>query len=235
MVEELPTGTADCLIHGWRLSRRIFAKPEHLHAVLKRFGPGRRRSTLRKIVQELDTIAREYRVALKKRDPKFEEMNPVLEQFENSLLRTKKQWLEEMKPLHPAFITQRVKMIQRADHKQHAAAAMVSIDLELVANTLLKIIKKLRVPKLYAAALPQPRGKSVERAYLWEPLLRLMKKYQAVPGQHGSLIGAVRSLHLAVGIEPPSEGAIKKMRHDLRNRHGSKLRGYAPTHKNRKA
>ena len=62
-------------------------------------------------------------------------------------------------------------MIPRSERKQNADAAMASINLDLVATTLLRIISKLRVPKVYAAALPQPRGKSVERAFLWEPLL----------------------------------------------------------------
>ena len=57
--------------------------------MLKRFGPPRRRSTLRKIIQELDMIAMETHVF--RISPKFEEANPILERFENSLLKTDEQ------------------------------------------------------------------------------------------------------------------------------------------------
>ena len=228
MANDEPAETPDYFIHGWRLSPRIFKKPEQIHDVLKRFGPRRRRSTLRKIIQELDTMAIEYRVALGNKPPKFEEADPILERFQNSLLKVNEQWLNKLIPLHPAFIGLRIKMIPRSARKHNADAAMATINLDLVAKTLLRIISKLRDPKVYAAAHRLPRGKSVERAFLWEPLLRLMKKYQAQPGQHGSFLGATKSLHLAIGIRPPSEGAIKKMRHDLRQAERSRLRkGYA--------
>ena len=74
-----------------------------------------------------------------------------------------------------------------------------------------------------------PAGREVafERTYLWEPLLRLMKKYHAKPGQYGSFQGAIKFLHLALGIDPP-EGAVKKMLHDLRHHERPKRRkGYA--------
>lgn len=232
MGNEKPADTTDDFIHGWRLSPRIFKNPEQIHEVLKCFGPRRRRSTLRKLIQVLDMMAVEYRVALKKKPLKFEEAYPILEQFENALLKTNKQWRDKLHPLHSAFIALRIKMIPRSERKQNADAAMASINLDLVATTLLRIISKLRVPKVYAAALHLPRGKSVERAFLWEPLLRLMTKYHAKPGQHGSFLGATKSLHLAIGIRPPSEGAIKKMRHDLRQAERSKQRkGYATVKK----
>jgi hypothetical protein len=101
-----------------------------------------------------------------------------------------------------------------------------------LATTLRRIIGKLRDPKEYAAAHHQPGGKSFERAFLLEPLLRLMKKFHAKPGQHGSFLGAIKSLHLAIGIDPPSEGAIKKMRHDLRQGERSKQgNGYSTAKK----
>jgi hypothetical protein len=232
MADDKPADTTDDFIHGWRLSPRIFRKPEQIHDVLKCFGPQRRRSTLRKIIQELEMIAVEYRVAQQNKPLKFEEAEPMLERFENALLKTNKQWHEKLHPLHPAFIALTIKMIRPNERKQKAGAAMASINLGLVATTLLRITNKLRVPKVYAAALRLPRGKSVERAFLWEPLLRLMTKYHAKPGQHGSFLGATKSLHLAIGIRPPSEGAIKKMRHDLRQAERSKqLKGYATVKK----
>jgi hypothetical protein len=220
---------SDFFIEGRPLSRAVFKKPKHVTDVLKYFGL-QRRSTLRKLIHELDMVAIHYRIALKNKPLKFEKADPILEQFENSLLKVKKQWLDDkLRPLHPAFIALRLKMIPRSERKQKADAAMTSINLDLVATTLLRIIRKLRVPKEYAAAHHLPGGKSLERAFLWEPLLRMMKKYHAKPGQHrGSLVGAIKSLHLAIGIDPPSEGAIKKMRHDLRQGERSKRgKGYA--------
>jgi hypothetical protein len=232
MANDEPTEPSHDFILGWRLSRKLFEKPEHVADVLKYFGV-QRRSTLRKIVQALDMMAIEYRVALKNRPPKFEEANPILERFENSLLKIKEQWLnKKLRPLHPAFIALRIKMIARSERKKNADAAMASINLDLVATTLLRIIGKLRDPKEYAAAHHQPVSKSLQRAFLWEPLLRLMKKYHVKPGQHGSLLGAIKSLHLALGIDPPSEGAVKKMRHDLRQGERSKQgKGYAKVKK----
>jgi hypothetical protein len=232
MADDVPTETPDHFIHGWRLSARIFKKPKHIADVVKRFGP-QRPSTLRKIVQALDMMATDYRVARKQRPPKFEEADPILERFENPLLKMKKLWLgDELRPLHPAIIALRIKMIPRSERKQKADAAMASINLDLVATTLLRIIRKLRDPKKYAAAHHQPGGKSFERAFLWEPLLRLMKKFHAKPGQHGSFLGAIKSLHLAIGIDQPSEGAIKKMLHDLRQGERSKRgKGYATVKK----
>jgi hypothetical protein len=231
MANDEPAETSDYFIHGWLLSPRIFKKPEPIADVVKRFGQ-QRPSTLRKIIQALDMMATDYRVALKNRPPKFEEADPILERFEQSLLKAKKLWLNELRPLHPAIIALRIKMIPRSERKKNANAAMASIDPNLVATTLRRIIGKLRDPKEYAAAHHQPGGKSFERAFLWEPLLRLMKKYHVKPGQHGSFLGAIKSLHLALGIDPPSEGAIKKMLHDLRQGERSKRgKGYATAKK----
>jgi hypothetical protein len=232
MANDEPAETSDYFIHGWRLSASIFKKPEHIADVVKRFG-SQRPSTFRKIIQALDMMATDYRVALKKRPPKFEEADLILKQFENSLLKIKKQWLnKKFRPLHPAFIALRIKMIARSERKKNANAAMASINLDLVATTLLRITGKLRDPKEYAAAHHQPGGRSIQRAFLWEPLLRLMKKYHVKPGQHGSFLGATKALHLAIGIDPPSEGAIKKMLHDLRQGERSKRgKGYATAKK----
>jgi hypothetical protein len=231
MANDEPTEPPDYIILSWRLSRKVFEKPEHVVDVLKYFGL-QRRSTLRKIIQELDMMATDYRVALKNRPPKFEEADPILERFENSLLKAKEQWLDKLRPLHSTFIALRIKMVPRSERKQKAKAAMASINLDLVTTTLLQITRKLRNPREYAAAHHQPRGKSMERAFLWEPLLRLMKKYHTKPGQHGSVLGAIKSLHLAIGIDPPSEGAIKKMRHDLRQGERSKQgNGYSTAKK----
>jgi hypothetical protein len=224
MTSDEPIGKSGYFIFDWRLSPKLFkGEPDHIHDVLKRFGP-RRRSNLRKIVQELDEMALDYRIADTKKKmppPKFEKADAKLERFEKLLQKGQAQW-KELAPLLPTFATQRLKMIPRGWRGQYEAhVAMTSIDFDPLATALLQIIRKLRNSKTYAAAHHQTGGKSAERAYLWEPLLRLMKKYHVKPGQHGSFLGAVKSLHLAVGIDAPSEGAVKKMLHDLRQRERS--------------
>lgn len=231
MAHDEPADRSRYFIHGWRLSAAVFKRPEQIADVVKRFGP-QRPSALREIIQELDVIVTDYRIARKKRRLKFEEAEPILQQFENSLLKAKEQWLVQLSPMHDAFIALRMRMIPPSDRKRESRAAMTSIDLERVATTLLNITGKLRDRKQYAAVHHQPGGKSFERAFLWEPFLGLMRKHHAKPSQHGSFLGAIKALHLAIGIDPPSEGAIKKMLHDLRQRNRSKAgKGYATVKK----
>lgn len=226
---------SDFFIEGRPLSRAIFKKPEHVADVLKYFG-AQRRPTLRKIIHELDMMAIDFWIAHKnahKNKPlKFEEAVQILERAEKSLLRIKRQWFNELRPLHSAIIALRIKMIQPGERKQKADAAMASINLDLVATTLLGITGELRDPKKYAAAHHQPHGRSIERAFIWQPLLLLMEKYHVKPGQHGSFVGAIGSLHNSLGIDPPSEGAVKKMLHDLRQGERSKAgKGYGTAKK----
>jgi hypothetical protein len=218
-------------IHGRLLSPVIFRKPEHVANVLKYFGP-QNPSTLGKIVCELDMIAIRYRIAVKSRPLKFEEAKPILAGFEKSLRKAKKLWLGQLRPLHPAIISLALTMIPPNERKQRAPEAMASINVDRVVTVMLQITAKLRDAKSYAAGHYQAGGKSVDRAFLWEPLMRLMEKHDAKPGQYGPLIRAIKFFHLALGIDPPSEGAIKKMGHDLRNAERSKRgKGYAGTKK----
>jgi hypothetical protein len=215
MANDKPTATPDpIVIHGWPLSPRVFKKPEHVHDVLKRFGP-QRRPALRKIAQALDMMVIDYRIARSNKPPlKFAEAHPKLERFENWLLKGEEYW-NDLRPLHPTFLTQRLEMIPRNALKEEADAARATVNLAPVATTLLNIVRELRDPKKYSAALRQPHG-SHERAYLWQPLLRTMERYRVKPSQHGSFMCAVKSLHLALGIDPPSEVAVRKMLYDLR-------------------
>src|SRR6266699_1782781 len=189
MANDEPTDPPDDFILGWRLSRKVFEKPEHVPDVLKRLGP-QRPSTLRKFVQALDGMATDYCAARNKRLPKFEEANPILERFEKLLIKGREQWNDELRPLHPTFIAQRIKMIPSSERKEKADAAMATIAFGTVATTLLRILRNLRDPKEYAAAHLQPRGKSLERVFLWEPLLQLLKDDGVKPGQHGSFLVA---------------------------------------------
>lgn len=234
MANDDPTATSDpSVIHGWPLSR-FFKKPEHVHDVLQRFGP-QRPSARRKIVQALDMMAIDYRVARSNKPPlKFALANPKLERFEKWLANGEKLW-NDLAPLHPTLLTLRLEMIPRNALKEQADAARATVDLAPVATTLLGIVKELRDPKKYSAALRQPHG-SHERTYLWQPLAQLMAQYRVKPSQHGTFLGAVRAMHAALEADPPSEGAVKKMLHDLRQRERPKRReGYATAKKRRDA
>ena len=137
--------------------------------------------------------------------------------------------------MHPALLALRLNMIPRNELREKADAARASIDLAPVATALLPIVQKLHDPKIYSAALRQPHG-SHERTYLWQPLAQLMAEYRVERGQHGSFLGAVKSLHAALEVDPPSEGAVKKMLHDLRQGERPKRRkGYATVKKRRDA
>jgi hypothetical protein len=70
MANKNPPELSDFFIEGRPLSRAVFEKPEHVADVLKYFGL-QRQSTLRKIIQELDMTATDYRVALKNRPPQI--------------------------------------------------------------------------------------------------------------------------------------------------------------------
>src|SRR5437773_559954 len=124
MAHDKPAETPDdYFIHGWRLSTRIFKKPENVADFLERFGP-QDSSTLRRIVQALDVMTIDYRAARKSRLPKFEEADPILEQFENLLIKGQRQWRSKLRPLHPTFVAERIKMIPSRERKEKADAAM---------------------------------------------------------------------------------------------------------------
>lgn len=232
MANDEPVETPDdYFILGWRLSTRIFQKPEHIADVLRRFGP-RSPSTLRKIIQELDIVVKEYLAACKKKPPlKFAEADPRLVRLEKWLGKAQREW-NGLRPLHPAFYTLRVQMIPQNERKEKVQVATATTDLGLVTTNLLEIVRRLRDSKRYSAALRLPDGKSYERAFLWEPFLRLMKDHGVKPGQHGSFLGAIKSLHLALKIDPPSKDAVNQMRHDLRQSKRPKRRkGYAAAKK----
>ena len=230
MSHDDPTETPDTrVIYGWPLSK-LYKKPEHVPDVLKRFGP-QPLSTLREIVGALDEMALNWGVAhRRKRPPKFADADPKLERFENLLIKGKKLW-DDLRPLHSTFVTLMALGIPPNERKEKVDPARATINFDLVATKLLPIIQQLRDPKAYNAAHRLPHQRSAERAFLWEPLLQLMEKHHVKPGQHGSIPGAIKSLHLALGINP-QEGAVKKMLHDLKRDKPPKRRdGYATAKK----
>jgi hypothetical protein len=77
---------------------------------------------------------------------------------------------------------------------------------------LIKGAASLENRKIYNLAFDQPPDsqKSLERALLWEPLLKLLDDFHEDYGAHQPLIATIRSLHLACGIEPPDPGAVRQ-------------------------
>jgi hypothetical protein len=230
MVDDKPTATRDPnVILGWRLSR-VFKKPEHLSDVLKFFGP-QRQSALRKIIEAVDMMGADYWAARTKKLPKFEASSAKLKRLEVLLADAQAEWIG-LRELHPVLMTLRIKTIPSSERKEKADAAIATIDLDLMVKTLLPLIRKLRDPKSYSAAVGQPHGKSYERTYLWEPLMHLMKEYHVEMWQRGVFLGALRSLHLALGVSLPNEVTVRKMRHDLKqDKHSSPRKRYATAKK----
>jgi hypothetical protein len=79
--------------------------------------------------------------------------------------------------------------------------------------------KLLDNPELYRAVLWQPPGeerhKALVRALLWEPLLDLLDDFKIESyDQHQPLIHTIRSLHLACGIDPPNDVAVRVAVHE---------------------
>jgi hypothetical protein len=77
----------------------------------------------------------------------------------------------------------------------------------------------LRNPEAYRAVFWQPPGperhKSLVRVLLWEPLLDLLYDFKIESyDQHQPLIRTIRSLHLACGIDPPNDGAVRVVVHE---------------------
>src|SRR4051794_14741367 len=101
---------SDFFIDGRPISRAIFNNPEHIPDVLKYFGV-QNRSARRTIVHALDMMATNYRIAVKKRAPKFGEAKSILDQFETSLRKVRKQWLHDLRPLHSIIIAHRIATI----------------------------------------------------------------------------------------------------------------------------
>jgi hypothetical protein len=214
MANDKPTETPDPLVfYGWRLSR-LFKCPEHVPYVLRRFGP-LPQSVLREVIEALDTMVIDWGAAHRKKPPfKFVNADPRLKRLQNFLRKAQIEW-SGLRPEHQTFFSLAVEMVPQNERKEKAELAAAAIDLGMLATRLLPIIEKMRDPKEFNAAHRLPHHKSAERAFLWEPVLRLMQKYQVTPGQRGSTSGAIKSLHHALGIDP-QEGAVRKMLHDLR-------------------
>jgi len=178
-------------------------------------------STLREIVEALDAWATHYGSARRHRPPiklpaaELRDLQRFGRPFSNI-------W-DKMEPLlYPEIITRAMILMTPPDERRHRDFVIPTNPGPALKN-LLPVLKWLSDPDNYNAASFQPVNshkshKSLERAFLWEPLLQLMKMHGVKPGQHGSFSRAIKSLHFALGIDPPNEVAVRRTVHDLKHR-----------------
>ena len=127
-----------------------------------------------------------------------------------------------MEPLlYPEIITRAMILMTPPDERRHRNFE-VPINPGPALKRLLPVLEWLSDPDNYNATFFQQANshkshKSLERAFLWEPLLHLMKKHGVKPGQYGSFSRAIKSLHFALGIDPPNEVAVRGTVHDMKH------------------
>ena len=189
--------------------------PKHIPDVLKAFGP-RELSARRRIVSKLDDMAVNYWFARKHQPPlAFTAADDKLDRLETSIRNTLSLW-KEVTPLHQAIFMAQFLRLPAERRKKYRRIPWKQIDpVSRLTNSALPLIKALRDPEIYRAAFSQPptadSHKALTRALLWEPLLNLMKDFNQIDfGEHQPLIDTIRSLHLAVGIEPPDGNAVRQ-------------------------
>ncbi|MCK1708587.1 MULTISPECIES: hypothetical protein [unclassified Bradyrhizobium] len=182
--------------------------PEHIPVVLKAFGE-QHPTDLERIVYSLDGMAATLNWARERRPPmKFASADAFLARLENGTVNLQSLWAKA-NPFHRAlhsalFIT--------AKRDKRLKELYGEIDPTLALERLLRAVRALRKPEIYADAFLQPHGrKRVERALLWEPLFDLMSDFNIKNfSQYQPLIVTVRSLHLSCGIAAPEEGAVRQ-------------------------
>jgi len=215
MANDEPTDAADARVFfGWRLSP-YFKNPEYVPAILKRFGP-QPEATVREIVKALDTWSIDYGAARKhKPSVKVSAAIEDLRQLERFGRPFLKRWKIIEPRIYPGIITRAMILMTPPDERRSRAFEGIPINPGPALKNLLPVLEWLSDPDNYNAAHDQPAAshkshKSLERTYLWEPLLRLMEEYGVKPRQHGPFFGAIRSLHLALEIDPPKAEAVRQ-------------------------
>jgi hypothetical protein len=189
--------------------------PEHIPDVLKAFGlrepPARRR-----IVSKLDDMAANYWFASRHEPPvAFTDADAKLDRLETSIRNTISLW-KEVTHLHQAIFMAQFLRLPAERRKKYRRIPWKRIDpVSRLINNAVPLIKALRDPEIYRAAFSQPpladSHKALTRALLWEPLLDLMKVFKQLNfAEHQPLIDTIRSLHLALGIEPPDGSAVRQ-------------------------
>jgi hypothetical protein len=198
--------------------------PEHIPNVLKAFGE-QRPPDRRRIVVAVDHMVKSLRLAL--------EYEPTLTDTErekrlNRIVRSGKSIRESMHAdLRFAIFWANLLELPIKDRdwkvpigdRDAFAETLYNHDATFDVSLMLIIAgaeKLLNNPELYRAVLWQPPGeerhKALVRALLWEPLLDLLDGFKIESyDQHQPLIHTIRSLHLACGIDPPNDGAVRQV------------------------
>ena len=205
----------DRTISEWRLSPCVVA-PKHIPDVLKAFGP-REPPARRRIVSKLDDMAVNYWFASRHQPPvAFAAADDKLDRLETSIRNTLSLWKEVTEEVTPQaiFMAQFLRLPAK-ERKNYDHIAWEALDPVSPLTNVLPLIKALRDQDIYRAAFSQPptadSHKHLTRALLWEPLLDLMKGFGQLDfAEHQPLIDTIRSLHLALGIEPPDGRAVRQ-------------------------
>jgi hypothetical protein len=188
--------------------------PKHIPGVLKAFGP-REPPARRRIVGKLDDMAINYWFASKHEPPvAFTAASDQLDRIATSIVNTLSLW-KQLAPLHPAIFMAQFLRLPAKERKNYDHIAWEALDPVAPLTNVLPLIKALRDQDIYRAAFSQPptadSHKHLTRALLWEPLLHLMNDFGQLDfAEHQPLIDTIRSLHLALGIEPPDGRAVRQ-------------------------
>jgi len=205
----------DRTISEWRLSPCVVA-PKHIPDVLKAFGP-REPPARRRIISKLDDMAVNYWFASRHQPPvAFTTADDKLDRLETSIRNTLSLWKEVTEEVTPqAIFMAQFLRLPAERRKTYRRVPWKQIDpVSRLTNALL-MIRALRDPEIYRAVFSQPpmadSHKALTRALLWEPLLDLMNDFGQLDfAEHQPLIDTVRSLHLALGIDPPDGRAVRQ-------------------------
>jgi len=215
--KEIPDWLAelrDPTLGDLKLSSFIRA-PEHIPDVLKAFHE-QRPADRRRIVVALDRMATNLWFASEyKPELSFTETRERLERIvaagknlRNNLhseLRFAISWANVMK--------QPVEARDGVVEAMHIPDATFDVGLMFIIAGAEEL---LRNPEAYRAVFWQPPGterhKSLVRVLLWEPLLDLLNDFQIEDfDEHQHLIVTIRALHVACGIEPRNDGAVRQV------------------------
>jgi hypothetical protein len=208
------------LSRAWRL-------PDQIPEVLKGFG-SQHAPICRRIVIKLDTMAGKYWLA-RSHEPLFG-LQEAKTHF-SSIFSAAKNLLNKLPDLE---VRHAILMAMHKLQREHRGPNwLLNMDLSVTTpldniDLALEFIRIgseeiLHDPDLYYRPLGQPPvvdgRKSFERALLWEPLFDLMHEFGIKDlSQHQDLIQTVRSLHLAIGIDPPNSNHLKQVTREWRRR-----------------
>jgi hypothetical protein len=216
-----------CPTYGDVKLSRVWKAPDHIPKVLEGFG-SQQPSARRSIVIKLDTMAGNYWLA-RSREPLFG-LQEAKTHF-SSIVSAATNLLTRLSELEVrGGILMAMNKLQRENRGPNwlqktdldVATPLDNIDLAL---EFIRIGSEeiLHDPDLYYAPLGQPpvvdSRKGLERTLLWEPLFDLKREFGIKDlSQHQDLIKTVRSLHLALGIDPPNSNNLKQVAHIWRKR-----------------